>query len=34
MATDPPGFAADEAVEQLGTHLKLPPLLQQNGAWW
>jgi glyoxalase family protein len=25
IATDPPGFAVDEAVEELGTALKLPP---------
>ena len=25
IATDPPGFTADEALETLGTHLKLPP---------
>jgi glyoxalase family protein len=25
IATDPPGFAADEALDELGTHLKLPP---------
>ncbi len=28
IATDPPGFAIDESVEQLGTHLKLPPWLE------
>jgi glyoxalase family protein len=28
IATDPPGFAIDEPVEQLGTHLKLPPWLE------
>lgn len=28
IATDPPGFAIDEPVEQLGTHLKLPPELE------
>ncbi|GAC1350226.1 MAG: ring-cleaving dioxygenase [Ktedonobacteraceae bacterium] len=28
IATDPPGFAVDEPVEQLGTHLKLPPWLE------
>lgn len=28
IATDPPGFAADEAAEHLGTHLKLPPWLE------
>ena len=25
IATDPPGFAVDEAVEDLGSELKLPP---------
>jgi glyoxalase family protein len=25
IATDPPGFAIDEPVAELGTHLKLPP---------
>lgn len=28
IATDPPGFATDESVEELGTHLKLPPWLE------
>ena len=28
IATDPPGFAVDEAEEELGTHLKLPPWLE------
>jgi len=28
IATDPPGFAVDEAQEELGTHLKLPPWLE------
>jgi glyoxalase family protein len=28
IATDPPGFAVDESLEQLGTHLKLPPWLE------
>jgi catechol 2,3-dioxygenase-like lactoylglutathione lyase family enzyme len=28
IATDPPGFAIDEPVEQLGTQLKLPPWLE------
>jgi len=32
IATDPPGFAVDEAVEQLGTHLKLPPWLEKDRA--
>jgi hypothetical protein len=30
IATDPPSFAVDEAVEQLGTHLKLPPWLEKD----
>src|SRR5262245_819118 len=28
IATNPPGFAIDEKVEELGTHLKLPPWLE------
>ena len=28
VATDAPGFAIDESVEELGTHLKLPPWLE------
>jgi glyoxalase family protein len=28
IATDPPGFQADETFEELGTHLKLPPWLE------
>jgi glyoxalase family protein len=28
IATDPPGFAIDEAPDQLGTALKLPPWLE------
>jgi glyoxalase family protein len=28
IATDPPGFTADEPLEELGTHLKLPPWLE------
>jgi glyoxalase family protein len=32
IATDPPGFAIDEPVEQLGTHLKLPPTLEAQRA--
>jgi catechol 2,3-dioxygenase-like lactoylglutathione lyase family enzyme len=32
IATDPPGFAIDEPVEQLGTHLKLPPWLEAQRA--
>lgn len=30
IATDPPGFAIDEPLEQLGTHLKLPPWLESE----
>ncbi len=30
IATDPPGFSIDESVEQLGTHLKLPPWLEPH----
>ena len=29
IATDPPGFATDETLEQLGTSLKLPPWLEK-----
>ena len=32
IATVPPGFAIDEPVEQLGTHLKLPPWLEPDRA--
>jgi glyoxalase family protein len=32
IATDPPGFAADEAPEALGTALKLPPWLEPQRA--
>lgn len=32
IATDPPGFAADEPLETLGTHLKLPPWLEPDRA--
>src|SRR5919112_840464 len=28
IATNPPGFATDEKVEELGTHLMLPPWLE------
>ena len=28
IATDPPGFAIDEAPAELGTHLKLPPWME------
>ncbi len=30
IATDPPGFQADESFEELGTHLKLPPWLESR----
>jgi len=30
IATDLPGFAVDEAPEELGTHLKLPPWLEDR----
>jgi catechol 2,3-dioxygenase-like lactoylglutathione lyase family enzyme len=30
IATDPPGFATDETLEQLGTSLKLPPWLEED----
>lgn len=30
IATDPPGFAVDEARSELGTHLKLPPWLEKR----
>jgi glyoxalase family protein len=28
IATDPPGFTLDEKLEELGTHLRLPPWLE------
>jgi glyoxalase family protein len=30
IATDPPGFTADEPLEELGSHLKLPPWLEKR----
>jgi glyoxalase family protein len=30
IATDTPGFTADESVEELGTHLALPPFLEDQ----
>jgi glyoxalase family protein len=30
IATDPPGFTIDESVGELGTHLRLPPWLEQE----
>lgn len=32
IATDPPGFTVDEAGEELGTHLVLPPWLESSRA--
>lgn len=32
IATDPPGFATDETLESLGTHLKLPSWLEKSRA--
>ena len=32
IATDPPGFAVDEAQAELGTHLKLPPRYERHRA--
>jgi glyoxalase family protein len=32
IATDPPGFQTDEALEELGTHLRLPPWLETQRA--
>jgi glyoxalase family protein len=32
LATDPPGFAADEAPDALGSALKLPPWLEERRA--
>ena len=32
IATDPPGFAADEALDELGTSLKLPPQYERHRA--
>ena len=32
IATDNPGFAVDEPVEELGEHLKLPPWLETHRA--
>ena len=32
VATDQPGFAIDESPEQLGTHLALPPWLENSRA--
>lgn len=32
LATDPPGFTTDESVGKLGSHLKLPPWLEEARA--
>jgi glyoxalase family protein len=32
IATDPPGFAADETVEELGNKLRLPPWMEKARA--
>jgi glyoxalase family protein len=32
LATDGPGFSADESVEQLGARLALPPFLEPRRA--
>jgi glyoxalase family protein len=32
IATDGPGFTVDEPLEELGTHLKLPPMYEANRA--
>ena len=32
IATDPPGFATDETIDTLGSHLKLPPWLEAQRA--
>jgi glyoxalase family protein len=32
IATDHPGFTADESLEELGTHLKLPPQFERHRA--
>ncbi len=32
IATDPPGFATDETMDALGTHLMLPPWLEEQRA--
>jgi glyoxalase family protein len=30
IATDPPGFTLDEKLEELGTHLRLPPWMESK----
>jgi glyoxalase family protein len=32
IATDPPGFTADETLEELGTNLRLPPWMERARA--
>jgi len=32
LATDGPGFTADEDIEHLGEHLSLPPFLEPQRA--
>ena len=32
IATEPPGFTLDESVEELGTHLRLPPWMESARA--
>ena len=32
IATDPPGFTADEPFEELGTNLRLPPWMERARA--
>ena len=29
LATDPPGFTQDEALDELGANLRLPPWMEQ-----
>ena len=33
IATDGPGFTIDEPLEELGTHLKLPPMYEASRTW-
>ena len=32
IATDPPGFTADETIEELGNKLRLPPWMENARA--
>ena len=32
IATEPPGFTLDEKVEELGTHLRIPPWMESARA--